>query len=158
MNNTRYSYFWWAAPIGAILIVAFAANLISNRAVSSTGEFLVNTTIIRAPHGTINAQIASTSADQELGLGSRSSLSTDSGMLFEFSDPGSYAFWMKDMHFHLDMVWIGADKAVVGVTSNIPPDSYPNLFLPPRTISYVLEINAGEAQKIAIATGTQLVF
>jgi len=56
------------------------------------------------------------------------------------------------------MVWIGADKAVVGVTSNIPPDSYPNLFLPPRTISYVLEINAGEAQKIAIATGTQLVF
>lgn len=113
---------------------------------------------LSAPGDIIHALVATSTADQEKGLGDRDSLPIDQGMFFIFSTPGSYGFWMKDMRFSLDMVWIGADKTVAGVTSSISPETYPNLFLPPHPISYVLELNAGQAEKLGIATGTALVF
>ena len=113
---------------------------------------------IHAPLGTVRAFVASTSAQQELGLGQRGSLPTDEGMLFPFAVPGDYGFWMKDMRFPLDMVWILPDKSAAGVTAGISPDTYPTVFFPPADISYVLELNAGAAARLGIATGTQLVF
>ena len=40
------------------------------------------------------------------------------GMLFVFNSPGQYSFWMKDMHFPLDMVWIDSDKIVADISRN----------------------------------------
>ncbi len=116
------------------------------------------TLMIHAPSGVIHAIIAATAQDQSRGLGLRDSMPGNEGMLFPFRDPGSYGFWMKDMRFPLDMVWVDQNKAVIGVTPDIPPDSYPNTFFPSRPISYVLELNAGQAIKYGIATGTKLTF
>ncbi len=113
---------------------------------------------VRAPHGDIAVMVASTSAEQELGLGQRDSLPADSGMLFPFETPGIYSFWMKDMRFSLDMVWIRADHTVAGVARDVSPVSYPALFNPPEPISYVLELNADSADRFGIATSTKLVF
>ncbi|MBU6231731.1 DUF192 domain-containing protein [Patescibacteria group bacterium] len=115
-------------------------------------------TPISAPLGTIHAAIATTSADQEKGLGDRDQIAADQGMLFAFNAPGDYGFWMKDMRFPLDMVWILSNKKVTGVTYDIPADSYPTVFYPPLAVSYVLELPAGSAAKFGIATGTQLGF
>ena len=113
---------------------------------------------IHAPGGTITAEVASTSDQQALGLGGRTGLQADGGMLFPFRYPGDYGFWMKDMQFPLDMVWISSDKTVVSVTPDIAADTYPTVFYPPLAISYVLELNAGAADRFGIATGTQLEF
>ncbi|MFA6601500.1 MAG: DUF192 domain-containing protein [Candidatus Paceibacterota bacterium] len=113
---------------------------------------------IQAPSGTIQAAVASTSEAEERGLSGQISMPSDSGMLFTFENPGSYGFWMKDMNFPLDLVWMSEDKSVVGITANLSPDTYPNVFLPPSDISYVLELNAGASQKFGIATGTSLIF
>jgi uncharacterized membrane protein (UPF0127 family) len=113
---------------------------------------------LKAPNGTLQIEVASTSLQQAKGLGNRPSLPADRGMLFPFMYPGDYGFWMKDMHFPIDMVWISSDKKVVSVTPNVSPDSYPTVFYPPGAISYVLELNAGAAKEFGIATGTQLVF
>jgi hypothetical protein len=113
---------------------------------------------IKTPRGTIHAMVASTPDEQERGLSGRDSLPTDAGMLFPFPKPDVYYFWMPDMHFSIDMVWVGTDKRVIGVTGNISPDTYPEVFSPPSPISYVLELNQGDAAKFDIATGTQLVF
>jgi hypothetical protein len=84
-------------------------------------------------------------------LSDRTTLAADSGMLFVFDTPGQYGFWMKDMRFPLDMVWINADKTVAGVTKDILPSTYPSIFPPPNPISYVLEINAESADKFGLS-------
>lgn len=117
-----------------------------------------NETIISVPNGVIRAYVADTAALQEKGLGDRDSMMHDRGMLFPFPTPGTYAFWMKDMRFDLDMVWIDAAKKVIGVTSHVAASSYPATFLPPSPISYVLELNSGAAADFGLATGTQLSF
>ena len=51
-------------------------------------------------------KLATTTAAIEKGLSDRLSLNPDSGMLFIFAKPAIYRFWMPDMHFPLNMIWI----------------------------------------------------
>ena len=54
----------------------------------------------------IQAEVVSRLADLRQGLSGRASLPTDHGMLFVFSKSDIYEFWMKDMKFPLDIIWI----------------------------------------------------
>ena len=113
---------------------------------------------IRAPLGTIRAMIADSTESQEKGLGDRASLAKNAGMLFIFNVPGDYGFWMKDMSFPIDMVWVNRDKTVVGIARNVATSSFPGVFDPPSPIIYVLELNANASKRLGIATGTKLLF
>lgn len=113
---------------------------------------------VRVPHGVIRAIVASTSEQVELGLGGRSSLPKDGGMLFIFPKANNYGFWMKDMKFPIDIVWMGEDRKALGVTPRLSPDTYPNIYYANTPTKYVLELNAGAAAEYGIATGTRLVF
>lgn len=85
------------------------------------------------------------------GLSGRASLPPGGGMLFIFEDTRIHTFWMKDMMFPLDLVWIGEQCTVENITPNVPPptpeqaDSDLPRFRSPQPVRYVLEINAGEA-------------
>jgi len=116
------------------------------------------TTVIIAPGGAIRAELALTEDAQEQGLSGRDSMPADVGMLFVFPTLGKYGFWMKDMRFPLDVVWIDADKRVAGVDPGLLSVSYPHIFYPSDDVEYVLELDSGEAAALGIATGTQLVF
>jgi uncharacterized protein len=113
---------------------------------------------IKAPKGTIRAIVASTSPARERGLSGTPSMPKDSGMLFVFPTAGVYGFWMKDMAFAIDMVWIDADKNVSGVALGVSPETYPEIFYPTTDVRYVLELNARASLDYGIATGTKLVF
>lgn len=95
-------------------------------------------------------EIADTPAKRQLGLGNRDSLEANHGMLFVFDQPDEACFWMKDMHFNLDILWFDANKHLIYQKPNLSPDTYPNTFCPPTKADYVLEINAGEAAKLNI--------
>ena len=90
------------------------------------------------------------------GLSGRKSLCSDCGMLFEFNQRGVYSFWMKDMNFKLDIIWIDGDK-VVFVAEDVS-------FSPVETVNpgikanKVLEINAGISEKIGIQEGDKVYF
>ena len=79
-------------------------------------------------------------------------------LFFIFENPGRYGFWMKDMLFPLDIVWIDANKTVIGIEKNLSPETYPNVYTPVSSISYALELNAGSAQEFGLKPGTQLRF
>ena len=113
---------------------------------------------IKSPKGTLHVLTATTSAERELGLGGRTYLAPDSGMLFVFDEPGAYGFWMKDTLVPLDFVWVSQNKSVAGISSGIATDTYPQVYYPPTDIGYVLELNSGSAAKWGIATGTKLAF
>ena len=111
----------------------------------------------------MRVEVASTPTQSERGLGYRDSLPEDAGMLFDLHSTRIPVFWMKGMRFALDMVWIGEDKRVAGVTTGIQPqpgapDAQLKRISPAVAVRYVLEINAGAAERQRIDTGTQLMF
>lgn len=100
-------------------------------------------------------EIAITPEGRAQGLMYRNSLAQDAGMLFVFRQEGAYPFWMKNTKIPLDMIWIDKDKKVIFVAKNVQPcggDSCPDI-IPDGNAMYVLEINAGLADKFGIKQG-----
>jgi uncharacterized membrane protein (UPF0127 family) len=95
----------------------------------------------------IPVTIADTPEEQEQGLSGTVSLEKNTGKLFVFKDSGKYGFWMKDMNYSLDIVWIDGDLKIVGISKDISPQTYPEIFYPPKDIKYALEVNAGFSTK-----------
>jgi len=114
---------------------------------SATGDFTgYQMQTILIDNQRIKVAVANTPALQALGLGNRDGLTTDEGMLFVFPTAKRYGFWMKDMHFSIDMIWITADDKIEYMAQNVAPDTYPEDFVPPAPALYVLEVPAGYAQ------------
>ncbi len=113
---------------------------------------------VRVGPATFTVEIADTMAAQARGLSYRANLADGHGMLFDFGTPGVQSFWMKDMNFPLDMIWIGGGK-VLGFEENAPaPASGTPLWkLPiynsPDGTDQVLEVNAGTVAKDGIKAG-----
>jgi len=103
----------------------------------------------------VRVEVVRTVADKRQGLSGRADLPEGTGMLFIFDEPSELAFWMKDMHFAIDMVWFDASWSVVSVSENATPHSYPQHFSPETPAQYVLEVPAFFARENGIATGTQ---
>jgi len=103
-------------------------------------------------------EIASTSLEQTRGLSFRPSLGANDGMLFIFTIGSVQSFWMKDMNFPLDMIWISGNT-IVGFAQNVPaPASGTALlnlpvYLSPGNTDKVLEVNAGTVAKYNIRVG-----
>lgn len=101
----------------------------------------------------INVEIADTDASREQGLSDRTSLVDGKGMLFVFDPPQTPGFWMKDMNFALDMVWVGVDNSIIKIDSNVATSTYPNAFFPPNQIKYVIELPANFSDTHTIKVG-----
>lgn len=103
---------------------------------------------------TFNIVTATTVSEQEKGLGNRTSLNTNSGMLFIFNTPGNYGFWMKDMEFPLDIIYINNNKIINIFTLKKPNNnSQLQIVYPKKPSKYVLEINANLSKKYNLKTG-----
>ncbi|MFA6536277.1 MAG: DUF192 domain-containing protein [Candidatus Paceibacterota bacterium] len=107
---------------------------------------------------TINVLIADDDAKRTLGLGGRKSLPDDSVMLFIFPKPDSYGIWMKDMKFPIDIFWLDENFSVIDEKINVATSTYPEIFYPNSKASFVLEGNAGFAEKRGIRVGSVLKF
>lgn len=91
------------------------------------------------------------------GLSGRSSLADNAGMLFVFGQSGVHCFWMKDMRFSIDMVWLNEQLNVVYVVQDARPESYPASYCPPTTARYVIEVQAGKSAAMGLVLGRTLI-
>lgn len=115
---------------------------------------------------TVNHQIliADISATNELrtkGLSVKDALAEDEAMLFVFDVEGEHRFWMKDMKFPIDIIWISSDKIVVGIENNLQPchsGGLCSIYEPDGNSVYVLETVGGFASKYGIVKGTPVEF
>lgn len=108
-------------------------------------------------------ELALTGAEQAQGLSGREELAAGSGMLFVWNQESRRSFWMPDMNFPLDLVWLNGECAVVQITAEAPPQApgQSRADLPRYTVDgvkYVLEINAGEAARRGINVGDRAQF
>lgn len=101
----------------------------------------------------LKVELAETEAEHKLGLGGRQKLSSGCGMLFIFADDDFHAFWMKDVPFIIDIVWISKDWKVVDVAKYVLPDSFPDVLRPRAPARYVLEVSAGWADENNVKAG-----
>ena len=109
-------------------------------------------------------EVADTQAAQQQGLSGRESLAEGTGMLFVFDQERFLSFWMKDMNFPLDMVWIDASCEVVDISRDVPiPEPGQTLaglptYGPETPAMYVLEINAGASAAGGFGPGDMAAF
>jgi len=105
---------------------------------------------------TFSVEIATTSAQQQLGLSGRTSLPTNQGMLFIFPKPQQTAFWMKGMKFPLDIIFFNNNK-IVDMYQNVPvPTNGDNnlpIYTPHALANQALEINGGLAKSYGFKKG-----
>lgn len=107
------------------------------------------------------ADIAATDEQRTKGLSVKDSLADNEAMLFVLDNEGEHTFWMKNMKFPIDIIWIDTDKTVVHIEHNLQPCSS-ELFCPtykPNDESlYVLETVGGFAERHDIVKGTIVEF
>ena len=99
-----------------------------------------------------NIEVVDTEAGREQGLMYRKSLAPNAGMLFDFLDEESVAFWMRNTLIPLDMVFIAADGTVKSVHADAKPEDetpIPSGGL----VEFVLEIPGGRAAEIGLQPG-----
>lgn len=100
--------------------------------------------------------VAAKEQTQQKGLGGRAELAQNQGMLFVFDKPAEQCFWMKDMRFPIDIIWLDSDKRVTHMEQNVAPESYPEQFCGDNTTQYVIELNAGEVVRSGVKPGSTL--
>lgn len=109
----------------------------------------------------INVEIADTNEEKNLGLSGRDSISDDQGMLFTFGEPTTkLVFWMKDMKFAIDVIWIRNDT-VIDITRSAMPepgiaDSALTRYRPSGEADSVLELPAGWSDRNNVKIGDQV--
>lgn len=120
----------------------------------------ISTKEITVGNTKVTVEIAKTGEERQKGLSGRTTLDANSGMLFVFAQKKAFpSFWMKDMLFPLDIIWI-ADGKITKIDKNVPiPSPAANqlstlaLYNPDKPIDYVLEVNAGFSDKNKLQVG-----
>ncbi|MFA6227217.1 MAG: DUF192 domain-containing protein [Candidatus Paceibacterota bacterium] len=104
----------------------------------------------------IEVDVSDTDYKREVGLSGRNLLSDDTGMLFIFEKEGNYGFWMKDMNFPIDIVWINTDFSVIGIEKSVAISTYPKAFGQDYFAKYVLELPSGFSDKNSLMVGNKI--
>jgi len=110
---------------------------------------------------TIEVEVANTDAKRSKGLSGKNGLDDGKGMLFTFSSENvTPSFWMKDMKFAIDIIWID-DGKIVAIDKNVSPqpdaqDSELTFYRPGQPIDFVLEISAGKSDVHGFEIGSSI--
>ncbi len=146
--------------IVTIVVILLAVGfLLYPRIIHKNGEnSAINSIVSVEIDGTVFAvDVADTDIERAQGLSGRESLAISEGMLFVFEKSGIYPFWMKDMSFPIDIIWIGENLKVVYVKENATPQSFPEVFTPNLPALYVLEVNSGMVVEEKIKIGDDVI-
>jgi len=109
---------------------------------------------------TIHVEIAKSSSEQARGLMFRESLEADSGMWFVFSDDKPRVFWMKNVRFPIDIIFIDKDMYIRKIIGSARPClSEPCArYMSGYKVRYVLEAPAGYCESNAVEEKQRVIF
>lgn len=122
--------------------------------------------IVKIGDISIKADVADSDIERQKGLSDRSGLDKDTGMLFVINNnKATPTFWMKDMKFAIDLIWILSSSGdvktgkIIQIDKNAlapPPGTSDNklkLYSPKTAVDYVLEVNSGYSDSKGIKVG-----
>lgn len=105
--------------------------------------------------------IALTDKQKQEGLSIKNSLNENEGMLFFLEEPSKASFWMKNMHFPIDIIWLDSNFSIVHIEKELPPCTlafYCPSYKPLKESLYVLETIDGFANDHHLKVGDKIDF
>src|SRR3990167_11255116 len=141
--------------LAVAVLVIFGRQFTSSQFISPTGQGEAtrqaqkkDTTSVILGDLKIEATVVDNADERKKGLSEKEDLAISSGMLFVFEKSDSYAIWMKDMKFPIDIIWIDEGKKIVDIAENAVPepkkkDDELKIYRPKGPAKHVLELNAG---------------
>jgi uncharacterized membrane protein (UPF0127 family) len=102
----------------------------------------------------IQAEVASTPQARQVGLMNRTSMPTDSGMLFIFDQKATHCFWMSNTKIPLAIAFIADDGKIVNI-EEMQAETLNN-HCPKAPIRYALEMNRQWFSQRAIGPGSTI--
>jgi len=139
-----------------VIVILLGVFVFINVSGSSLSSFFS-----RSAHATIKGHTftllqAKSEKDKQIGLSGRKSIQDNQGMIFLFDKADYYGFWMKNMQFPIDIVFL-RDKKIVSVFSNVPNPKSPTdqlpIYTPAQPSDTVIELKAGVTTKDNFQTG-----
>ena len=153
-------------PIGIAAVIVGVAGIVSlpsEITIDANSNFLMGT--VQLDDKLLQVYIADTDPRRMRGLmfETESFLADDKGMLFVFDEPGNRSMWMKNMQFHLDIIWFSENGNVVSIEKNVPPCITPVEVMSCKSVGvsadnaqYVLELTAGYIDEHFITEDSKL--
>lgn len=178
MNNElrkNVKKFFWitvifigAAFLTAVLFVIYPKFFISSNIVLITEEDGQKeipkdsepTVIFPDKNLSVKVELAANPYQWSTGLMFRDKLEENSGMMFVFPNETTRNFWMKNVSFALDIIFISKDLEVADIKENFEPCPSFQLICPSyfskKPATFVLEVNAGFVAKNGIRMGDKV--
>jgi uncharacterized protein len=174
MKTTLTSIMSQLASVSLLLIIGF--TLISSTKVQAQVN-IYDTSLVRAVQEAaqygidylkakvsinglqLSAEIPTTRELMAKGLAVKNELREDESMLFVFEEPSRHSFWMKDMRFPIDIMWVDGNGRIVHIEENLEPCPLAPIcpgYAPSTDSQYVLETVSGFAQRHNIGLGTEV--
>jgi len=108
----------------------------------------------------VNVEVADDDLEIMDGLSNRELLGDYDGMWFVFKEDVKNPFWMPNMKFPLDIIFVDSQGYIVDIIKQAQPcvtvDNCPNLF-PDSEYRYVLEVNGNFCELNGIVEGSSIV-
>ena len=102
----------------------------------------------------IDAQVALTPEQRQVGLMFRKDMPQHEGMIFVFEQPTQQCFWMKNTLLPLTAAFVADDGTIVNLADMKPQTT--DAHCSEKPVRYVLEMNKGWFEKKGIKAGTKL--
>ena len=141
-----------------LLIALISLGTISFLVFGVLGESSFKSSLATAVLGgeTLSLEVADTPSLRQKGLSGHPPLGDHEGMLFVFPEEGLHSFWMKDMLFPIDIIWLDREYRIVDVWERADPKSYPQAVSPRLPARFVVELPAGFFQEHNLKVGNIL--
>lgn len=149
MNKPKISII---ALVSILLLIIVAYFILAGR--KDTQKIIISGQVFEV-------EVVSSGKDVTKGLSGRDSIESNQGMLFVFDNRYWEVFWMKDMKFNIDLLWLVGD-IVVGYEKNMPApplgvfDEELKKYASPEQVDRVLELSAGTIDRLNVKIGDRI--
>ena len=119
-----------------------------------TPQMNLQRVVLSAGMHQIDAQVASSSEQRQIGLMFRKDMPQHEGMIFVFDQPTKQCFWMKNTPLPLTAAFLADDGTIVNL-ADMKPQAL-DAHCSDKPVRYVLEMNQGWFAKKGIKAGSKL--
>ncbi|HEX8350443.1 MAG TPA: DUF192 domain-containing protein [Hymenobacter sp.] len=142
---------WWISSVGTFAVLA-TASLAANS--QEAPQMDLDRVKLSAGMHQIDAQLAQTPQQRQIGLMMRKEMPQHEGMVFIFDQPSQQCFWMKNTLIPLTAAFVADDGTIVNLEDMKPQslDSHCSV----KPVRFVLEMNQGWFAKKGIKPGSKL--
>jgi hypothetical protein len=140
-------------PLIALIFLSLSTALLAIPSFAQTARIIGPT-----PTPQVKLELADTPAKAERGLMFRKDIPEGTGMWFIFAEDAERVFWMKNVSFPLDMLFIDASFTIRKIIKMVPPcirEPCPRYYSG-TPVRYVLEVPGGYCQRRDVKEGQKV--